>query len=303
MKDIICLSPSPCYDKYIYVKKLSVGAESYADKCEKYIGGKGTNVASTLAANGISPKLFLISPEDDLYGKTVMSRGIDVLNINIKTPIRENITFIESDGTETRISENSDISEASAITEYCEYVKDASGIVILSGSVGKSLLTPLILALSKAENAELILDSRSVCEDEISLLKPLLMKPNEDEAQKLTGIAVNGVESAFSAAEKISSIGVRNVIVSLGKNGAVMLTENGEKYYAPCIKVDVNSTVGAGDAMIAGFAAAYSNGKSMKECFENGVVYSAAACTKSGTEIPTKNDVERIADKVVCNRV
>lgn len=87
--------------------------------------------------------------------------------------------------------------------------------------------------------------------------RPWLIKPNREELAALTGRDLPTLDSVVAAAGELQAKGARNVLVSLGGDGAVLCTEEGERVYQPAPEGTVIGTVGAGDSMVAGFVAAY----------------------------------------------
>ncbi|MGL5753176.1 MAG: 1-phosphofructokinase family hexose kinase, partial [Paraclostridium sp.] len=105
----------------------------------------------------------------------------------------------------------------------------------------------------KEKNVKFILDSSG---DSLKLAldsKPYLIKPNTHELEALTKIRVTNIDDAIIAARKLLSTGAKNVCVSMGKDGMILLNEN-ELYIVQIPKIDVINTVGSGDSCIAGFA-------------------------------------------------
>ena len=92
-----------------------------------------------------------------------------------------------------------------------------------------------------------------------------------------------------------------NVIISLGGRGAALATDGGE-YFASAPSVEVLSTVGAGDSMIAGFIAATDVGSSADRALALAVAFGSAACTTSGTQAPPRALVEKLSSEIQCKK-
>lgn len=124
------------------------------------------------------------------------------------------------------------------------------------------------------------------------------LTPNETEAQFFTGIAVNNIDDASRAADKLLEMGVKNVIITLGKEGAFFKNQN-EEAHIKGITVDAIDTTGAGDAFNGGFAAALAYGMDVKKalCFANCV--GALSVTKLGTApaMPYLSDIKEFMKK------
>lgn len=283
--DILCLCPSPCIDVYVKTDKLLPYTESFASGIEKSIGGKGTNVALALSTCGIKPKLHILMPDDPAsqsYISEVGKSGIACTCTEYAGYLRENLTVSDRDG-ETRISAYACEPDAETALEYAKSAAGNKGIVILSGSIQKALIKPIADALESSDS-KVIIDSKSIGREQIGKIKPFLIKPNSDEAFSYTGIRADSVENAAIACKKIIDFGAENVIISMGAGGSVMCTDKSEVYHCPCANVKVQSTVGAGDTLVAGIAYYYSlHGRLDGNALSFASALASSACECAGT--------------------
>ena len=84
-----------------------------------------------------------------------------------------------------------------------------------------------------------------------------MIKPNKEELEDLFDVQIGSNEDLVKYASKLQEMGAKNVLVSLGGDGAMLLDENGQTHYMEAFKGKVVNTVGAGDSMVAGFIAGY----------------------------------------------
>ena len=153
-----------------------------------------------------------------------------------------------------------------------------------------------------SKGARLVLDSNSLTKSDIEKVTPFLIKPNEREVSELCGRKVSSVDDAKAAAEELYSLGAENVTVSLGELGAVLVCRDGA-YYVGAPKTEVVSTIGAGDASVAGFIYAFENGKSNGEALRYAVAFGTATCLTSGTKPPVKKDIESFLSKCKLKKI
>jgi ribokinase len=122
-----------------------------------------------------------------------------------------------------------------------------------------------------------------------------ILVPNESELQLLTGMPVTDTDSAKTAAKTLLAKGVKTVIVTLGANGALLVTGE-QTAHIPAFNVDVVDTTAAGDAFIGGLVAASLKGKSLEEAVRYGNASGALAATKFGAQpsLPMAKEVEKL---------
>ena len=124
--------------------------------------------------------------------------------------------------------------------------------------------------------------------------------PNETEAAILTGLPVDTEEQAIAAARALQAAGARNVILTLGAKGALVLAENAEPVIVPASKIEkVVDTTGAGDAFCGGFASALAEGKPLLEAVRFGCATAGLSVTKHGTapSMPKRAEIEALLSR------
>ena len=149
---------------------------------------------------------------------------------------------------------------------------------------------------------------RAVVDAEGALLRhavqahPFLIKPNRYELEQLTQSSIGSIEDAAIQARKLQQAGTENVCVSMGPQGAVFCNDDG-CYHAVPPKVRVNSTVGAGDTMVAALIAGLSEGKPVREVLRMACACSAGTVTRPGTELFDPDELAQLMDKTVVHRL
>ncbi len=307
---IITLTLNPAFDIHCYTDDFKPFSENLANITSYEAGGKGVNISRTLMANGISNTAYIVVGDENKEG---FLKRLDEDNINYKEfvvsgAIRENITLHTKDKPETRISFtgfSADDKVIDAIKADLEKETKEDLIITLTGRIANGMdidnLKKLLINL-KDKGAKIVIDSKSFTKKDISDVKPYLIKPNEEEISIYTDIEVTDFLSAKEAAKKIKDEGVENVLISLGKNGAILCSDDGT-YYAKAPKVNVLSTIGAGDSSVAGFIDAISNGQSYADALRNAIAYGSAACLCEGTKPPKKKEIEELYKRIEISEI
>ena len=144
-------------------------------------------------------------------------------------------------------------------------------VLILSGSIPKCLndnIYETILSVQSAKGVLCIVDATK--DLLVNTLKhhPFLIKPNVAECEEILNETLLTTKEVIAAAKKLQEMGARNVMISRGKEGAVLADENGGIFESKGLKGECISSVGCGDSMVAGFIAAYLKCSSYEEAFK-----------------------------------
>ena len=131
---------------------------------------------------------------------------------------------------------------------------------------------------------------------------PFLVKPNLPEMEAIMKKELRTLRSIRDAAMFLIEYGAQNVIVSMGKYGA-MLVSGGRTLYSPAIQVETHSTVGAGDAMIGGLLMGLSGGESIEDSFRYGIAAGAASVMTDGTQLIRRSDFDALLPRVTVQEV
>ena len=233
------------------------------DSEEFYYGGKGINVSQVLAELELDSTAlgFIAGFTGDAIEKGVrnsrirtdfirLSEGFTRINIKIKS------------GGETEINgQGPDIPQAALdeLMAKLDSIRDGDTLV-LAGSIPKTCPDDIyerMLKRVKSKNIMIVVDATKQLLVNSLSMHPFLIKPNRLELSDIFHKEVDGKEDVIKYAGKLQEMGARNVIVSLGRKGALLLDETGGVHTCGTVKQPVVNTVGAGDSMVAGFIAGY----------------------------------------------
>ena len=278
---------SPAIDYVVYIDELKMGTTNRTASEEYYFGGKGINVSTILTELGIdNTALGFVSGftgealEEGLKAKGIktdfvhLDDGITRINIKIK---EKNETEINAQG--PRISRQK-------IKELMDklYNLNEGDILVISGNVPNTLPEDIyerILENLEGRGIEYVVDATGELLKNVLKYRPFFIKPNKKEMEELLGETISNIDELRKGAEAMQKMGARNVLVSLGKDGAYLLSEDGTEHTMEAIRQKAVNTVGAGDSMAAGFLAGCLRRQSFDEALKLGIAAgSATACSE-----------------------
>ncbi len=266
---IVCVSINPALDRRLILSTLKLGAVNRAHSAEGAPGGKAAHVA--LAARSLGARVrfvgFLGGPTGEAIARGLSAAGIEVESISAATPTRINLELIDDSGV-TEILEPGAAPtphELEEILGRCRGLFTAcppGAIVALSGSLptGTAMdLYPQLVQLAKAHGLTCILDTSGLWLEEGLAAGPDFVKPNREEAEALLKCRIRTESDAKAALQQLVERGARSAILSLGSTG--LLGKSCERTFlvAPP-QVVTRSSVGCGDATVAGLAVALERG-------------------------------------------
>ena len=176
---------------------------------------------------------------------------------------------------ETEISGSGPDIPKDKITELFKKLEklENGDILILAGSIPSSMPDDTyeqIMKLLKNKDVAIVVDATNDLLKKVLPYHPFLIKPNQRELEELYQVTINSREDIIKYAKKLQEQGAINVLVSLGKDGALLVDENKEVYYCPSAKGKLINSVGSGDSMVAGFVAGYLKNHDYKEALKLG---------------------------------
>ena len=305
MMKIITLTLNPAFDVHCFCDSFKPYHESIVCITAKDAGGKGINISRALSVNGTENHAVVIVGKENgtEFCQALEKDGLSVSAVWTEGRIRENITLHETNNPETRISFEGFSCETSILQQVSDSVGevDKNTIVTFTGSIPKGITTKDVLALLESfrdKGAKIVIDSRSVSLSELFAFKPWLIKPNKDEAEVYAGKSIQSVNDAIGIARGLCEKGVENVVISLGGDGAVLVDKH-NTLVAKVPVIEVRSTIGAGDSMLAGFIDGTVNELNKAEILKRAVAFGTAACMQEGTLPPQKADVATLIQDIL----
>ncbi|MBF4517199.1 1-phosphofructokinase family hexose kinase [Flavobacterium sp. ANB] len=299
--DIVTLTVNPSVDKSTHFSGLIAEQKIRCKDPQFDAGGGGINVSKAIARlRGSSLAVFASGvPIGEMLKDLIKQEKIESEVIETKTPTRENFIAVD-DHTNSQyrfgfsggsLSED----ESKQVLETISKLKPK--FLVASGSLNEGLddnFYQKVAEIAKTSNSKLIVDTSGEALKKVLETGAYLIKPNVGELAKLVGVERLEMEEVNEAAKKIiANGGAEIVVVSLGPQGAVLVTKD-DYEYVPAPNVAKKSTVGAGDSMVGGMVWALSQNKSLKEVIRWGVACGSAATMNEGTQLFKYEDANRL---------
>lgn len=303
---IVTLTANPSLDRTILLESvLRPGEVQSAASTREDAGGKGINVARVIAAAGVDVVAVLPLAPDDPFDTALRSAAVTAQRVPIHGHVRANLTITDPAGVTTKLNLPGALLDATDRTAVIDAVVEASGSarwLVLAGSLppgaGEDFYVDVVAAVRAAhgDKAPLIAVDTSgpALTQVVAHAAPDLIKPNDEELADLAGAHLGGggdlADEMLRVARTLVPSRSRAALVTLGAQGAVLITAEGA-WQAGAPRIQVASTVGAGDSSLAGYLLAEIEGASPEDRLRRSVRYGAAAASLPGTQAPTPHDL------------
>lgn len=300
------LTLNPALDKTIIVESFQLDQLNRIKKVHKDAGGKGINVSKMLiklgqpstaagflgrgAGNYIKTEVEKMKIKADFTETAEETRT----NTKMVDPINNTFTDLNESGAQITEANIKKMKEKL----FADLKRD--DILVLAGSVPAGIENNIYFKLIKTaakKGIKTILDAEGPLFREGIKAAPTLAKPNEHELGLHFGEEFKDLKTMIRKAESLLETGIEMIMLSIGKEGAVFISAS-EKYKIETLKLDVKSTVGAGDAMVAGLAYGLENNFDLEEILKIGAACSSATLIKEGTEMGSREDVFRLKKEI-----
>lgn len=307
MKKIITITLNPAFDLHYAMDEFHAGKENYVKSSVCDAGGKGINISRALLSNGFDNTAFVILGNENgaSFEQGLIKDGVKYTPLHTEGRIRENITIHPAVGPETRISLDSFSITDKTLNDLCNMLMlavDEDTVIAFSGRNPKGVTKYDVVAFLKKlidKGAKLAVDSNSFTPEDLMLLRPWFIKPNEQEIAAFLGREINDVEDAAQRAKELVERGVaEEVMISMGGLGSAW--SDGERTLIVSVPTIENpvSTIGAGDSTVAGYIAATAKGYTKEDSLRLACAFGTSACMTEGTRPPMADDVKKVYEKV-----
>lgn len=293
---------NPALDYALGVKNLQPGMTNRSFYEQILPGGKGLNVSTVLTNLGIeNTALGFIA---GFTGKEIerlfkepgrccdfieLKNGISRINVKIKADMETEINATGPD-----IDDDS----MNKLNEKLDSLISGD-ILILAGSIPPSLPDSLysdILKRLTPRGVKCAVDATGKLLTNVLDYNPFLIKPNNHELGDIFDVTLSTRDEVVQYAQKLAERGAENVLVSMGGEGAVLVTRDGKVLKSPAPKGKVINSVGAGDSMVAGFIAGWETSKDSETAFKTGIA--AGSASAFSDQLATKEEIMAVLSQL-----
>lgn len=294
----VCLNP--CTDVTIEVDALNIGKLNHVKNKTLSFTGAALNVAIGVARlKGQSHATgFMYNENGSLFEQALDREGVPSIFIWNKGRVRENYKFIDNKSMLTEVNdvgENISANKQAELIELVGSLSKTSDVMVISGSLPQGIesdyytklfnvAAPNTLKIADTEGDKLLAALKSGLD---------LVKPNKDELQNTLKQEFKSLDDLLKGCYALLDKGAQRVLLSLGKRGAI-ITDGTKNYYCKSINVAINSTLGAGDGMVAAAAMQLEQGAPLDEILRAGVAAGTATVTTFGQISFTKEKYDEI---------
>ncbi|SCI40302.1 MULTISPECIES: 1-phosphofructokinase [unclassified Romboutsia] len=304
---IYTVTLNPAIDYLIKLDSLNLGSVNRVEDEKVYAGGKGINVSNMLQQLDCQSTAlgFVSGFTGDFIIKSLEEKGIENKFIKLKNGFtRINVKIKGNE--ETEINGQGPLINENELNELYKIIDELNSedILVLAGSIPSTLSDKLyenIMERIKNKEIKVVVDATKSLLLNVLKYKPFLIKPNNHELEEIFNVKLSSNKDIIKYANKLKEMGARNVLVSMGKEGALLVTENGDIYTSNVAKGEVKNSVGAGDSMVAGFLSGYVMTNKFDEALKQGAACGGA--TAFSYDIATREFIDEVKKQIIVEKI
>lgn len=302
--EVVTVTLNAAIDRTVTISNFTAGAVNRVESVRSNPGGKGVNVAAALAdhGHGVAVTGFLgrsnAGAFEELFSRKkiadhfVRIAGQTRIGIKIMDPIRVETTDINFPGPAPTAEEMAMVRAQIAALDAQWFVVAGS----LPPGVDPGIYGDIIADLRR-RGRKALLDTSGAPFPLALSAQPTAIKPNIHEFEAYVGRALPNEKEVVAAARELIGHGIELVAVSMGKEGACFVTAD-ESVIARPPDIEVKSTVGAGDAMVAGILSAQLQKLSLRECARLATAFSIDSLTRLESGLSSRSAIETAMQKI-----
>jgi 1-phosphofructokinase len=304
---IAAIALNPAIDETVRIDGFQVNTVNRGRSMQFHAGGKGVNVASFLADSGYSVIVtgFLGEENAAIFEQFFARKRITDACVRLPGDTRISVKIVDElnhQTTDINMPGLAPSVEALArLHDTIEQIVADCDWFVLSGALPPGVpdtLYATIIERLRQRGKKVVLDTSGTALHHGVLAHPTIVKPNLAELQELAGFLLDDEEAIERAAHSLlDNMGIELVVVSMGERGALFVEQDTTLLAVPP-SVSVKSTVGAGDAMVAGLIAAKIQGLNLTGCARLASAYALGRITQIGSQLPTPAAIQAYIEQV-----
>lgn len=303
---IVTVTLNAAIDQTVRLRGLRLGCVNRTHELHLRAGGKGINVASMLAAAGHSLTVtgFLGRDNTDLFERAFATHHLDDRFVRIDGVTRTNVKLVDDDLHQTTDLNAPGAAPAArdldALNEVLAQLARSHDVFVLAGSLPPGVDAAYygeLVGLLRDQRRYVVLDTSGPALAEAVRARPNLIAPNLAELAELTGRRVSTVDAAAAAARELTQQGIETTVVTMGARGALVADETRTLLAVPPA-VEVVSTVGAGDAFVAGWVAALADEAPLEAGLRRASAWAVARVSCPPSRHPGASSIRRLASQI-----
>lgn len=306
---IYTVTMNPSLDYMMVFKEARLGGLNRSSRERHILGGKGINVSVVLGNLGVENTClgFVAGYVGDEIEREIRGKGCRTEFIHLEDGCtRINVKVREISGRESELNGSGPEIRGHHIDRLKTFVgkMQEGDLLVLSGNVPGGVPEDIygqLAAMARHRGVPVAVDTERRYLFPALSCHPLLIKPNLHELCEMTGREIQTLDELRAGAQALRVRGARNVLVSMGKDGAYFMGEEGEELFLEAPKGTVVNSVGSGDSMVAGFLSRYVQGKDVEDCVRWGVAAGSAGAFSE--VLPERPQIERLAGQVKVGRI
>lgn len=303
---IATVTLNPALDQTVHVDHFRPNAVNYAQAMHFEAGGKGINVASFLADVGFMPSVtgFLGQDNAEVFEQFFASKRLDDRFIRIPGRTRIGVKIVDEVNQQTTDINMPGLppppAALGALTQTVEELAVFCDWFVLSGTLPPGLPATTyatVIQQLKAHGKQIVLDTSREALREGVKAGPTIVKPNLDELRQLTGQALMDETAIEQAARQLLKHNIQLMVISMSERGAMFVDATTTVIAVPP-QITVKSTVGAGDAMVAGLLVGQIQGLRLPDAARLATAFSLGTITQAGPHLPSMEELQAYAQQV-----
>lgn len=302
---VVTITLNPALDLTGQLESLNQGSVSIAHSGDLHAAGKGVNVAKVLTDLGVDVTVtgFLGQDNQGSFVDYFKQMGAEDAFIRVPGNTRINVKLVESSGQVSDINFPGVLVDFDAIQAFetkLDELTQTHEIFVIAGSLPQGISPECCakwIEMLSSKGKKVFFDSSKAALKAGIEAGPWLIKPNDEELAEFEGKDSLSSDEIKHAAQHLAQKGIDNVVISLGADGVLWL-KDGQFFKAQPPTMKVNSTVGAGDTLVAGLCFASMQDWSMQSQISFATALSALAVTQVGVGVADLTEVENLQHQV-----